>query len=110
VGAWLERNGASVYGTRGGPIAPRPWGVTTQRGDRVYVHVLDWRDPVLALPALPRRLRAASLLAGGAAVPFHETPSGVTLTLPARAAGDVDQIVVLNLEPAQGAAAPARRP
>jgi alpha-L-fucosidase len=97
VGAWLERSGEAIYGTRGGPIPPRPWGVTTQSGDRVYVHVLDWTDADLALPPLPRRVRAASLLAGGTAVPFHETPTGVTLTLPPRATGEVDQIVVLEL-------------
>jgi alpha-L-fucosidase len=97
VGAWLQRNGAAIYGTRGGPVPPRPWGVTTQNGDRVYVHVLDWADADLALPPLPGRVRAATLLAGGAAVPFRETPSGITLTLPARAAGEVDQIVVLEL-------------
>jgi alpha-L-fucosidase len=104
IGAWLQRSGESIYGTRGGPIAPRPWGVTTQKGDRVYVHVLDWRDPELALPSLPRRVRSASLLVGGARLPFRETPAGVTLTLPPRAAGEVDQIVVLEL-----ASAPARR-
>jgi alpha-L-fucosidase len=97
VGQWLARSGEAIYGTRGGPVPPRPWGVTTQRGDRVYVHVLDWADADLALPPLPRHVRAATLLAGGAAVPFLETPSGVTLTLPARAPGEVDQIVVLEL-------------
>lgn len=93
--------GESVYGTRGGPIAPRPWGVTTQRGDRVYVHVLDWRDAELALPALPRRVRAPALLVGGARVPFTESAAGVVLTLPTRAAGEVDQVVVLDLAPAR---------
>jgi len=112
VGQWLARNGEAIYGTRGGPVPPRPWGVTTQREGRVYVHVLDWADADLALPPLPRRVRAATLLAGGTAVPFRETPSGVTLTLPARAPGEVDQVVVLDLVTAQAPAAPAppRRP
>ncbi len=44
IGQWLDRRGEAVYGTRGGPIAPRPWGVTTQKGDRVYLHILDWAD------------------------------------------------------------------
>jgi alpha-L-fucosidase len=100
IGAWLQRHGESIYGTRGGPITPRPWGVTTQRGDRVYVHVLDWRDLMLALPALPRRVRAATLLADGSRVAFRETAGGVTLTLPPRLAGEVDQVVVLELRPA----------
>ena len=30
IGAWLAKNGESIYGTRGGPVTPRPWGVTTQ--------------------------------------------------------------------------------
>jgi alpha-L-fucosidase len=109
VGTWLGRNGESIYGTRGGPVDPRPWGVTTQHGDRVYVHVLDWSDAELSLPPLPRRVRAAALLVGGAAVPFRETATGVTLTLPRRAEGEVDQVVAVDLVPA-APAAPARRP
>ena len=100
VGAWLAVHGASVYGTRGGPVPPRPWGVTTQRGDSVFVHVLDWKDPELSLPALPRRVRNASLLVGGARVPFRETPAGVTLTMPPRVEGEIDQVVVLQMRPA----------
>ena len=115
VGAWLSRNGEAIYGTRGGPVPPRPWGVTTQKGDRVYVHVLDWADVELSLPALPRRVRAAAALVGGAAVPFRESAAGITLTLPHRAEGEVDQIVALDLvaapgPPARAPAAPAPRP
>jgi alpha-L-fucosidase len=97
MGAWLATHGEAIYGTRGGPVPPRPWGVTTQNGDRVYVHVLDWADPELTLPALPRPVQSARLLVGGARVPVRESPQGVTLTLPARAVGEVDQIVVLEL-------------
>jgi alpha-L-fucosidase len=110
VGQWLQRYGASIYGTRGGPVAPRPWGVTTQSGDRVYVHVLDWADDDLSLPPLPRRVRAASVLFNGVSLPFREAPSGVTITLPPRNAEDVDLVVALDLMPAPAAAVPARRP
>jgi alpha-L-fucosidase len=99
IGQWMALSGAAIYGTRGGPIPPRPWGVTTQRGDTVYVHVLDWADPELALPPLPRRVRAARTLGGGA-VPFREGAGGVVLTLPAAAADEIDRIVVLELAPA----------
>jgi len=97
VGAWLEQYGSSIYGTRGGPIPPRPWGVTTQRGDTVYVHVLDWADAELSLPALPRRVRSVRLLDGGTAIAFRESPDGLTLRLPTRAEGTVDMVIVLEL-------------
>lgn len=45
AGDWLRVNGGSIYNTRGGPLPPRPWGVTTQKGDTVYLHLLDGADP-----------------------------------------------------------------
>ena len=41
IGAWLDKYGHTIYGTRGGPIAPQTWGVTTHTADAVYLHVLD---------------------------------------------------------------------
>jgi alpha-L-fucosidase len=41
IGKWLDTYGATIYGTRGGPIAPQPWGVSTQTDDSIYLHVLD---------------------------------------------------------------------
>jgi alpha-L-fucosidase len=41
IGDWLAQYGETIYGTRGGPIAPQKWGVATQSADAVYLHVLD---------------------------------------------------------------------
>jgi len=95
LGAWMKVNSASIYGTRGGPIAPRRWGVTTQRGDTVFVHLLDTPDRVLALPPLPKQVARAYLLDGGAPVAIVATPDGITLTLSRRDATSPDQVVVL---------------
>ena len=97
LGAWMRVNGASVYGTRGGPLAPRPWGVTTQKGDTIYVHLLHGADAVLALPAMPRRVTRATLLDGGAVVHVTTTASTVVLTLPKRDVDAPDQVVALVL-------------
>jgi len=97
VGEWLAAHGESIYGTRGGPISPRSWGVTTQKDDHVYVHILDWPDRELAIPALERPVRRATLFADGSPVPMRASADGLTLTLPERPAGEVDLIVVLEL-------------
>ncbi|MGF7473536.1 hypothetical protein WFJ45_22360, partial [Salmonella enterica subsp. enterica serovar Minnesota] len=77
VGAWLRRHGEAVQGTRAGPLQPVDgvWG-TTQRDGRVYLHVLRWPADELQLPALPRRVRAARNLSGGA-VGWREHEGGV---------------------------------
>jgi alpha-L-fucosidase len=100
VGDWLARNGESIYGTRGGPIPPRPWGVTTHRGDRVYLHVLDWPDKVLALPRPTRAVAGVSYLKDGREVPFHLEDDALLLRLDPAATDPIDTIVVLQLAPA----------
>ena len=93
MGEWLRANGDSIYNTRGGPIKPRPWGVTTQKGNKIYVHVLDWQDDLLALPVIPG-IRRATLLTNGNDVEVHETEHGTLLHLPQH--DPIDTIVVLE--------------
>ena len=57
MGAWLKTYGDSIYGTNGGPVKPGGWGVTTQRGNTIYVHVLDPTLNVLALPGIPKPIQ-----------------------------------------------------
>jgi len=40
MGKWLEKNGTTIYGTRGGPIEPQKWGVSTSKDNLIYLHVL----------------------------------------------------------------------
>ena len=41
IGEWLAKYGDSIFGTRGGPIQPQPWGVSTESSEVVYLHILD---------------------------------------------------------------------
>ena len=96
LGDWMSVYGTSIYGTRGGPVAPRDWGVTTRRGDTVFVHVLNWRDRMLSLPDVGARVVGASLLGGGAKVGVTQTADGVTLALPPAPADEPDRVIVLQ--------------
>jgi alpha-L-fucosidase len=95
MGDWLRVYGASVYGTRAGPVGPREWGATTQRGDTVFVHVLNWPDRLLSLPAFGARVLRAAMLAGGARVEFSQTAAGITMTLPPATLDVPDRVVRL---------------
>jgi alpha-L-fucosidase len=97
IGAWLANNGEAIYGTRGGPIGPRAWGVTTRKGNRVWVHVLEAPDTALLLPPLDARIRSARFLASGRAAEFTEHDFGVVVKLPADALDPIDTVVELVL-------------
>jgi alpha-L-fucosidase len=98
MGQWLQKNGESIYGTRGGPVPPRNWGVTTRKANRIYVHVLDWADPVLALPRtqVPSVPRRAYFLTDGSPVPVTSTPDALSLRLGSHRDA-LDTVVVLEL-------------
>ena len=97
VGAWLRANGESIYGTRQGPVPPRDWGVTTRKGNKVYVHLLKLDDDVLALPKLPGKIAKASLLGGGK-VEYVENNLGVMLKVDAAARDSIDTVAVLEMK------------
>ena len=50
IGKWLNQYGETIYGTRGGIIAPHEWGVSTQRGNKLYIHILNCMDSSLFIP------------------------------------------------------------
>jgi alpha-L-fucosidase len=73
------------------------WGVTTQKGNKVYVHVLDWQDSALLVPRLPRPLRSAAFLKDGSRAEYVENRDGVLLRIPPSAREDYDTVAVLEL-------------
>lgn len=98
IGHWLDEYGDSIYGTRNGPIEPGPWGVSTAKQDTVYLHVLNWNDSILALPALNLEVKEARLLRNQAEVPFQIIDQALLVTLPTRPADLIDEVVILTVE------------
>jgi alpha-L-fucosidase len=97
VGAWLAQYGESIYGTRGGPIPPRDWGVTTKKGSRVFLHLLKLEDEVLALPKFAP-VRSATLLKDGSKVELVENSLGLMLRVPMSVREPIDTVVVLETQ------------
>lgn len=92
VGDWMKVYGETIYGTRGGCIAPHPWGVTTQKGNKLYVHILDLQDKALFLPLEGKRVKQAVSFADRQPLKFQKCEGGVMLYLPA-IPSDIDKVV-----------------
>lgn len=95
MGEWMRKNGESIYGTRGGPITPRPWGVSTQTHDKIFLHVLDWHDQVLALPKLAG-VRGATILGSGKPVELRSEPNATLVVFPSEERDPIDTVIVLR--------------
>jgi len=97
VGEWLAKYGDSIYGTRGGPLAPADWGVTTQKGNKIYVHVLKVERSAARASAHRKTISGAQELVGGAKVEVTQSANGVVLKLPAVTKNETDRVVVLSV-------------
>jgi hypothetical protein len=99
VGTWLRRNGESVYGTRPGPIQNDAWCRSTQRPNRVYLHVFDWpAGGVIRLSGIPQPVSGAYLLADpdGAPLPVTRQHDVITVQGPTHAPDAADTVIVLR--------------
>lgn len=97
MGEWLAKNGETIYGTHGGPLAAREWGVCTQKGNTVFVHILDWRDDSILIPSWGKKVRSAKLFADGTTLQFSQNDYGILIKVPAGRHDEVDTIVQLEM-------------
>ncbi|HNX54818.1 MAG TPA: alpha-L-fucosidase [Prolixibacteraceae bacterium] len=67
MGQWLQKYGYSIYGTRGGPFKPTDWGVSTRKGNTIYLHILKWNgnSPKIAIPNFGMEIKSCRMASGG---------------------------------------------
>lgn len=96
MGKWMKEYGETIYGTRGGDVSPRDWGVTTRKGDKLYVHILNLADKGLFLPLTREKVKSAVVFKDRKPVKFRQDKNGVVLEL-AEVPADMDYVVELTL-------------
>ena len=95
LGAWLNIYGETVYGTRGGPVPPQPWGVTTNKGDYVYAFVFEQNGGAILLPDV--RVKSAVMFTSGDKVKYENTGMGVVLDVP-KAENEIVSVIKLEVK------------
>jgi len=98
IGKWLTKYGDSYYGTRKGPVPPREWGATTQKGNTVYVHVMDLKDDAVFLPKFTDKIESVSLFDDGSKLKFNQDKFGTIINVPFEVRKEIDTIVVVKLK------------
>ncbi|SPE51192.1 Alpha-L-fucosidase (fragment) [Verrucomicrobia bacterium] len=97
VGTWMRVNGESIYGTRGGPWKPTDAIASTRKDRAIYLHVMKSKDGRIELPAIPAKIKSASLL-NGQKVAFDQEDGRLLLNIPRASLGAIDTIVKLELD------------
>ncbi len=94
IGQWLRKYGDTIYGTTAGDIPAQSWGVTTRKGERLFVHIFDLKEKELHLPISCKVTQAFTF---DSKTPIHYTcdESGTTLHFDEIPSG-IDYIVELK--------------
>ena len=102
IGDWLEINGASIYSTERTPLPVQPWGESTRKANKIYLHVFDWpRDGKLVVGGLKTDVSAAYLLADAKQKSLRTrrfNDSDITIQVPATTIDKADTVIVLELK------------
>lgn len=96
MGEWMAQYGETIYGTRGGDVEPHVWGVSTRKGNRLFIHVLDYQDKALYLP-LKAKVKKAIRFVDGTPIAFSQDKEGVLLKFP-EVPTETDYVVELLLK------------
>lgn len=97
MGEWMKTYGETIYGCRAGIVAPHNWGVTTQKGNKLYVHILDLKDKGLFLPTGNKKIKSAVDFVTRRPVKMAKSGDGITLLLN-EVPTEIDKVIELELK------------
>ena len=101
VGRWMAVNGQSIHGTTRTPLPVQLWGQSTVKGNKLYLHVLEWpSDGKLRVAGIRSPVTSARFLAqpGAPALAVRRiTNADVEISVPPTPIDPWDTVIVLDV-------------
>ena len=97
MGKWMREFGNTVYGTTAGDVPEQPWGVSTRKDNKLFLHVFKLNGTALQVP-MEQKVKKAVVYGTTKAlrVMVDKPDKVVTISLPEKPSG-IDYIVELTL-------------
>lgn len=97
TGKWLNLHGESIYGTTYGLIPAQPWGVTTSKPGKIFMHVLNLpADGKLLIPGFTGKITKLYSLVNKKALLWSLNGTDLIVTLPSFSGKNPDEVLVLE--------------
>jgi len=98
IGEWLSKNGETIYGTRQGPINVDEKVISTQKGNKIYLHILEEDTNELVIPDFKMKIKKAIFFKDKTSVRFKLKKGILTLNIPENKKDSIDLIIELTLK------------
>ena len=100
IGAWMDKNSESIYGTQASPLPLQSWGVTTKKSNRIFLHIFSWpTDGKLIVGGMKSNVEKISLLSDPAKLfAFTRAGQDLVIRLPAKPIDSINTVLVLDVK------------
>ena len=98
IGRWMGQFGESVYGTDASGIPEQSWGVTTRKGNVIYMHLIEPLEGVgsVTLP-VGTKVRSVKAMKDGASLKYKVSDGKLFVELD-KTPADVDYVIEVHLK------------
>lgn len=93
----MAQNGETIYGTRIGTVMPDDWGVSTLKGKKLYLHILDLDMEVLLISPFQEKIASVLYYKDKTEVPYRLDRYGLLLELPSDKRQEINTIIEITL-------------
>tara|TARA_B100001175_G_scaffold291423_1_gene276540 strand:+ start:278 stop:2038 length:1761 start_codon:yes stop_codon:yes gene_type:complete len=97
IGYWLKKYGETIYGTKRGPISPNDRFVSTQKDNKVYIHLFDYNTKFLHIEDFPFQIKSIVGFDNKKVLAFKNNRFGLTIDLSKLEMNKIDNIIEINL-------------
>ena len=94
---WLQKNGEIIYGASAWPISPTEEMVNTQKGKKIYVHILDQNNKIF-IKDFEGKIKSISMFKGDKPLVYQNNKFGLLVQIPESEINPIDTIVEITLK------------
>jgi len=98
IGKWLGKNGNTIYETRKGPFTPNENFVSTQKGNIIYLHVLNPELKILQMNKLPSQVKSVKIFNSKESLNFRNDRYGFIVDIGNNQLDPIDTIIEIQIK------------
>ncbi|WP_411029731.1 alpha-L-fucosidase [Spongiimicrobium sp. 3-5] len=98
IGKWLQTNGETIYGTRQGAVKLGNKIVSTQKGDTMYLHLLELEGTEVVIPNFSQKIKKVSFFGSKSPIRFKQRKGELTFSIPESEQDELDTIIEITLK------------
>ena len=97
IGNWLTKNGETIYNTSQGPILPTEEYVSTQKQNKIYLHIMNPKKNTLFIDSFTKKIKKIKYFDSNKKVNYNQNKFGLIIDLSNKIIDPIDTIIEIEL-------------